>query len=70
MRDECLNVHWFGSLRHARDEIAEWRGHYNAKRPHSALGWLSPMEFLTTTTAPVLEPLTGSAPALTAAEHQ
>ena len=23
MRDECLNLHWFQSLRHARDEIAE-----------------------------------------------
>ena len=46
------------------------RGHYNAKRPHSALGWLSPIEFLTTTTEPVLEPLAGSAPALTAAEQR
>jgi putative transposase len=70
MRDECLNLHWFRSLRHARDEIAEWRHHYNAKRPHSALGWLSPIEFLTTTTTPVLEPLTGSAPALTATMQQ
>ena len=39
MRDECLNLHWFRSLRHARDEIAAWRRHYNAKRPHSALGY-------------------------------
>jgi putative transposase len=70
MRDECLNLHWFRSLRHARDEIAAWRHHYNAKRPHSALGWLSPMEFLTTTTTPVLEPLAGSAPALTATTQQ
>ena len=70
MRDECLNLHWFRSLRHARDEIAEWRHHYNAKRPHSALGWLSPIEFLTTITTPVLEPLTGSAPALTATMQQ
>src|SRR5690242_5304036 len=29
LRDECLNLHWFRSLRHARDEIAAWRGHYN-----------------------------------------
>jgi putative transposase len=50
MRDECLNLHWFRSLRHARDEITEWRHHYNVKRPHSALEWLSPTEFLTTTT--------------------
>ena len=70
MRDECLNLHWFRSLLHAREEIAAWRGHYNAKRPHSALGWLSPMEFVNTTTAPVLEPLTRSAPALTVTEQQ
>jgi putative transposase len=70
MRDECLNLHWFQSLRHARDEIAAWRPHHNAKRQHSALGWLSPMEFLTTTTTPVLEPLAGSAPVLTATTQQ
>jgi len=64
LRDECLNLHWFRSLRHARDEIGAWRRHYNVERPHSALGYLSPMEFLTTTAAPSLEPLAGSAPAL------
>ena len=70
MRDECLNLHWFRSLGHARDEIAEWRRHYNAERPHSALGWLSPMEFLTKTTAPVLEPFAGSALTLTTTNQQ
>jgi putative transposase len=40
--DECLNLHWFRSLAHARDEIARWRHHYNAERPHSALGHRSP----------------------------
>ena len=64
LRDECLNLHWFRSLRHARDEIGAWRRHYNAERPHSALGYLSPMEFLSTAAAPSLEPLAGSAPAL------
>jgi putative transposase len=66
MRDECLNLHWFRSLRHARDEITEWRIHYNARRPHSSLAWRSPVEFLTTIDASALEPLTGSAPPLTA----
>ena len=69
LRDECLNLHWFRSLRHARNEIAAWRGHYNAKRPHSALGWLSPLEFLTHTAAPALEPLAGSAPPLTTTDQ-
>ena len=64
LRDECLNLHWFRSLRHARAEIGAWRRHYNAERPHSALGYLSPMEFLSATAAPSLEPLAGSAPAL------
>ncbi|MBL3608360.1 integrase core domain-containing protein, partial [Rhodovulum sulfidophilum] len=56
-RDECLNLHWFRSLRDAREEIRRWRSHYNTKRPHSALGYLSPTEFLTKTTAPALETL-------------
>ncbi len=58
------NLHWFRSVRHARAEIGAWRRHYNAERPHSALGYLSPMEFLSTTAAPSLEPLADSAPAL------
>ncbi|MEO1308298.1 MAG: IS3 family transposase [Pseudomonadota bacterium] len=56
-RDECLNLNWFGSLRHAREEINRWRNHYNTKRPHSALGYLSPTEFLMKTTATALETL-------------
>ncbi len=63
-RDECLNLHWFRSLLHAREEIGRWRHHYNTARPHSALGYLSPTEFLTTTTAPALETLAVSAPPL------
>ena len=60
-RDECLNLHWFRSLRHAREEIDRWRYHYNTARPHSALGYLSPTEFLIKTTAPALETLAVSA---------
>ena len=61
LRDECLNLHWFRSLRHAREEIARWRQHYNTERPHSALGYLPPMEFLMTTTAAAPETLAVSA---------
>lgn len=43
-RDECLNQHWFLSLHHARQVIAAWRKHYNTERPHSALGYRSPLE--------------------------
>ena len=64
LRDECMNLHWFRSLRDAREEIARWRVHYNTKRPHSALGYQTPMEVLTATTAPVLETLAVSTRAL------
>ena len=45
-RDECLNQHWFSSMREARSVIAQWRDHYNHLRPHSALKYLSPMAFI------------------------
>lgn len=44
-RDECLNYHQFKSLWHARYLIEEWRNDYNERRPHSALGNLTPREF-------------------------
>jgi len=61
LRDECLNLHWFRSLGHAREEIARWRVHYNTKRPHSALGYQTPMEVLTNNTASAPETLAVSA---------
>ena len=44
-RDECLNLHWFRSLRHARREIEAWRRDYNRVRPHGSLGYRTPREF-------------------------
>ena len=44
-RDECLNENWFLDLEDARRKIAEWKWDYNHLRPHSALGYLTPMEF-------------------------
>jgi putative transposase len=44
-RDECLNEHWFLSMRHAREVIAAWRDEYNGERPHSSLGYLTPNQF-------------------------
>ena len=46
VRDECLNMSWFLSLDHASAVIAEWKEDYNTMRPHSALGGLTPEEFL------------------------
>ena len=44
-RDECLDTHWFLSMEDARSKIEAWRRDYNASRPHSALGQLTPLEF-------------------------
>lgn len=46
-RDECLNEHLFRSLLAARQIIEEWRIDYNARRPHTSLGGLTPNEFAT-----------------------
>lgn len=45
-RDECLNLHWFVSLRDARRNIEHWRIDYNRVRPHSSLGELTPAEYV------------------------
>lgn len=44
-RDECLSVEWFRTRREAQVIIEAWRQHYNAVRPHSSLGDLTPNEF-------------------------
>lgn len=46
-RDECLNEHLFRSLPAARGIIEDWRIDYNARRPHTSLGGLTPNEFAT-----------------------
>jgi putative transposase len=45
LRDECLNTHWFTTLRQARSIVENWRADYNNVRPHSALGYATPKEF-------------------------
>jgi putative transposase len=45
LRDELLNSWRFDSLREARVIIEGWRCDYNANRPHSAHGELTPAEF-------------------------
>jgi putative transposase len=45
-RDECLTEHWSLSMRHARAVIADWRVEYNEERPHSALDYKTPKEFV------------------------
>jgi len=45
-RDECLSLEWFRSRAEAKVIIESWRQHYNAVRPHSSLGYLTPNEFV------------------------
>ncbi len=45
-RDECLNIEWFRSRTEAKIVIEQWRRHYSAVRPHSSLGYLTPVEFV------------------------
>jgi putative transposase len=45
LRDELLNSWRFDSLLEARVIIEDWRCDYNANRPHSAHGELTPAEF-------------------------
>jgi putative transposase len=51
LRDECLNTHWFTSLRQARNIIESWRADYNQARPHSALRYATPNEFASRSSA-------------------
>ena len=48
MRDELLNESLFFGLGHARSEIAAWVADYNIERPHSALGYRTPVAFAAT----------------------
>jgi transposase InsO family protein len=44
LRDECLNREWFRTLREAQVLIERWRRFYNEQRPHSALGYRTPVQ--------------------------
>ena len=45
VRDECLNLHVFSSLAEACVRLNAFRQHYNGERPHSRLGYLTPLAF-------------------------
>ena len=46
LRDECLNESWFFNLHDAKRITAAYRAAFNAARPHSGLGGLTPAEFV------------------------
>jgi putative transposase len=41
-----LNEHWFLSLQEAQLVIEAWRREYNEERTHSAIGDVTPQEFI------------------------
>jgi putative transposase len=45
VRDECLNLHVFNSLAEACVRLGAFRHHYNTERPHSQLGYRTPLAF-------------------------
>jgi putative transposase len=45
VRDECLTMHVFTSLAEACVRLGAFRQHYNMERPHSQLGYLTPLAF-------------------------
>ena len=45
LRDECLNMELFASIREAQELVEIWRREYNDLRPHSSLGYKTPSEF-------------------------
>jgi putative transposase len=51
MRDELLNETLFFDLDHARVAIARWVADFNQRRPHSALGYLTPAAYAANLTA-------------------
>jgi transposase InsO family protein len=45
LRDEFLNVEEFRDVREARALAQAWQREYNHDRPHSSLGYKTPVEF-------------------------
>lgn len=45
LRAECLNVELFRSMAEVRGKLAAWRQDFNHHRPHSSIGYLTPLEF-------------------------
>ncbi len=56
MRDELLNETMFRNLAHARVVIATWTADHNTERPHSALGYQTPVDYACTLTTAIARP--------------
>jgi len=46
IRKELLNAYVFTNLQEVREKAEEWRQDYNCSRPHQALGFVPPVEFI------------------------
>jgi putative transposase len=46
MREYCLVLHWFASVKDGRSIIDNWQRHYNHVRPHRSRGKKPPAEFV------------------------
>ncbi|MBN1182294.1 MAG: transposase [Bacteroidales bacterium] len=44
-RKECLNSHYFLSLKDAREKIIDWWEEYNVERPRKRLKGMTPLEY-------------------------
>ena len=55
LRRECLNREVFHSVLEARVKTESWRRRYNERRPHSSLGYRTPVQFRDGIRVPLLE---------------
>jgi putative transposase len=69
-RNEYLSLNWFRNRVEAKVGIEQWRCHYNQVRPHSSLGYLTPLEFKATCGATFREGRSPASPARADQEEQ
>jgi len=69
-RNEHLSLHWFRNRVDAKVGIELWRRHYNEVRPHSSLGYRTPLEFKATCAATITERRSPAMPARADQEEQ
>ena len=55
LRRECLNRELFYGVLEARVKTKAWRQRYNNRRPHSSLGFRTPVQFRDGVSVPLLE---------------
>jgi transposase InsO family protein len=69
-RDEFLNMEVFYSIKEARTLAEKWRIAYNETRPHSALNYLTPVQFAASRGAADSASLRSAPPPAPRPEHQ